>query len=147
MEIKFLGTWWYDDLHCGNSAAMMYHPEWNILLDCGASIYERIRKNNLQDDIDYVLLTHLHGDHMWWLFSLIAHFGVVQKRKMKILYTDNNFKALIIRLLILWYDDNRSEKVEFISIDTDTYLYHCDHLKKPDDCNLPCVANIQKFII
>ena len=229
MDIKFLGTGWFDDIDCGNSSAILSHPQGNILIDCGATVYEKIRRNDLQDSIDYVLLTHLHGDHMGSLFALIAK--KMKTNKVVLLYPDEWFKELLYKLLGLWFDDH-SKFVDFkplhdlegirsidtinkhfkniqtyayvfededsityysgdlndLSVTTDflkwcdtskkiiifhettwrewgkvahcfykdiiealewyeVYLYHIDHLQKPDDCTLTCVAEIEDLLI
>lgn len=73
MQIQFLGTGGAFDHEYGNSAAWIKIHNQQILLDCGNNIYHRLRETNLADEIDYILITHCHDDHVGSLTTLLLH--------------------------------------------------------------------------
>lgn len=121
MDIKFVGTGWYRDIDCGNSAAIVTINQKKVLIDCGSDTYEKLVRKWVVDQIDYVLLTHLHWDHIGSLFTLIR-YTVSQWKKIKILYPDSDFKALIMILFELWFD-NIDDVVCFSPLDTVTGIH------------------------
>lgn len=94
MKIKFLGCGGAFDHRLLNSSAIFQNHGFNFLIDCGSNIYGRIVDLNLVEQIDYVLLTHLHADHVGSLFTLIMHnFNLFDpKRKTKLIYPTESFK-------------------------------------------------------
>lgn len=122
MNIRFLGTGGAFDAHLGNSAAWVELNGSNILLDCGHSVYGRLSALNLADKIDYILLTHLHDDHVGSLSTTILHHKHVMKpaRKARILYPDTHHGQLMKERVLgfLAYSLIRPEDyVEFIPLD------------------------------
>lgn len=73
MQIRFLGTGGAFDFEYGNSAAWVEINGFAVLVDCGYSIYTRLRELDLMDRIDYILLTHMHDDHVGSLSTAILH--------------------------------------------------------------------------
>ena len=100
-QISFLGTGGAFDWEYGNSAALVKLGQRNILLDCGPLVYPRLASTNQINDIDVILLTHLHGDHVGGLFQLIMHraFKSVPSRRTKIAYPTPAFRDEIWTLL------------------------------------------------
>jgi ribonuclease BN (tRNA processing enzyme) len=135
MNIKFLWTGWFDDLELGNSSAIIDIPKWRVLLDCWSTVYAALKRNNLIETIDYVLLTHLHGDHMGSLFQLLCKRKWLnlswKTKKLIILYVNDSIKSQIELLLTIWYWDNGNAYCDFLSLDEcsmisaiDTYWEH-----------------------
>jgi glyoxylase-like metal-dependent hydrolase (beta-lactamase superfamily II) len=121
MNIRFLGTGGAFDPHLGNSAAWVELNGSNILLDCGHSVYSRLRALNLADKIDYILLTHLHDDHVGSLSTTVLHHKHVMKpaRKARILIPDSHHGELMKERIIgfLSYSlIHPEEYLEFISL-------------------------------
>ncbi|MEL6671519.1 MAG: MBL fold metallo-hydrolase [Bacteroidota bacterium] len=73
MIFKFLGTGGAFDYEYGNSAVWVSLRGKNILVDCGNSVYRTLRENKLAGNIDYILVTHFHDDHVGSLNSIILH--------------------------------------------------------------------------
>lgn len=73
--LKFIGRGSAFNVKEGNTAAYYKNNNYLLLIDCGSNIFERILKNNLLDDIKeiYILITHLHSDHMGSLSDLIYY--------------------------------------------------------------------------
>ncbi|MDP5169457.1 MAG: MBL fold metallo-hydrolase [Bacteroidia bacterium] len=97
MNIKFLGTGGAFDYEFSNSSAWIQFQGKNILIDCGNSVYRRLRETGLADQIDYILLTHFHDDHVGSLSSVILHhkYFLDPARKARILVPSQSFQQMI----------------------------------------------------
>ena len=97
MQIKFLGTGGAFDYDLGNSAAIVTLNEKNILVDCGNSVYRKLRECKLASHIDYILITHFHDDHVGSLNSTILHHKYFSdpSRPAKILIPAPEFQDLL----------------------------------------------------
>ena len=73
IDIRFVGTGGAFDVAQGNSAAIVRCKNKTFLLDCGYTVYPRLRQLNHCDNIDYVLITHLHDDHVGSLSTFLGH--------------------------------------------------------------------------
>ncbi len=98
MTIKFLGTGGAFDYEFGNSAAWIDFQGTKILIDCGNSVYRRLRETDLADQIDYILITHFHDDHVGSLSSVILHhkYFLSPPRKARILVPNLAFQQMIL---------------------------------------------------
>lgn len=71
MKLRFLGT------GAGNFRGSGRHPSSvlvdRVLLDCGAGATGRLHDLGRFSELDAVLLTHLHTDHISGLFDLLLH--------------------------------------------------------------------------
>lgn len=74
MQIKFLGTGGAFDFEKGTAAAIVEVNNKTILIDCGFSTIETLVKSDVIKGIDYILITHLHGDHVGSLPTLLPYF-------------------------------------------------------------------------
>lgn len=101
MQIKFLGTGGAFDYEYGNSAAWIEMHGVNILLDCGYAIYPKLRDTGLIDQIDYILITHCHDDHIGSLSSVLLHqlFFNDTPRTVKVLVPNESFGVHLDRYL------------------------------------------------
>ena len=116
MEIKFLGTGGASDITKGNAAATVTTSEGFFLIDCGPSIYAALIKNDLIGKIDYILPTHLHGDHTGSLFSLAVHYRYQLKDKLKIVYPTERIRDDIKALFDLMFQFEEDGAYEFVSL-------------------------------
>ena len=70
MEILALGSG--DALGCGGkgqAAYLIQQGEFNALLDCGSHTLSAMHREGVSPaDIDLILVSHLHGDHIEELF-------------------------------------------------------------------------------
>jgi len=73
MEIKFLGTGGAFDYEYGNSSAWVVLGGARILIDCGNTTYAALRRAEIADQIDHILITHFHDDHVGSLCTTILH--------------------------------------------------------------------------
>lgn len=91
IQIQFIGTGGAFDFEQGNSAALVEINGTKILIDCGHSVYPRLREKGLAGKIDYILLTHLHDDHAGSVSTLIFHQKYVEQKRAKLLHPNAEF--------------------------------------------------------
>lgn len=105
MKLRFLGNGacFYPDMH--NTSAYFVHKDNLILLDCGETVYERLlKRENLNDYKNiYVILTHLHADHVGSLGSLLSYCRCILKRRITIVHPERTVCKL---LQLLGIDDD-----------------------------------------
>lgn len=99
IDIQFVGTGGAFDVEQGNSAALITFKGKKILLDCGHSVYPRLRQKGLAGAMDYILLTHLHDDHVGSLSTLIFHQKYAEHKRAKILHPTADFGDLLFAFL------------------------------------------------
>lgn len=94
MQIKFIGTGGAFDYEYGNSAAWVQFNGKNILIDCGFSIYPKLAQLDLIKDIDFVLITHLHDDHVGSLSTTFLHrkHNLSEPRPITLLYPTESYR-------------------------------------------------------
>ncbi|MFY0671853.1 MAG: ribonuclease Z [Bacteroidia bacterium] len=91
--IKFLGVGGAFNPELGNSSAIVNLNGQNILLDCGYTVYGRICQLGIAKQIDFVLITHLHNDHVGSLSTYIYHYTMIDKLgKLKIIVASKTFE-------------------------------------------------------
>jgi len=115
MEIKFLGTGGSGDYTKGTSSAVVKREDKTFLIDCGSTVYAQLRTHNMAEEIDYILITHLHGDHVGCLFQYIYYVGAVHKKLTTFIYSSDAFKQSIIDFLDMQEVPN--EYYDFVHID------------------------------
>jgi phosphoribosyl 1,2-cyclic phosphodiesterase len=100
-EIKFIGTGAALDHDLCNSSALVTLNGKKILIDCGSNVYGYIKKYGLEREMEYVLITHLHDDHIGSLFLLImdCYYNNTPPVKLKMLVPDKEFGELLFRHL------------------------------------------------
>lgn len=89
--LKFLGSGSAFNTKLGNTSAYIKRGTYLILIDCGSSIFQRIKDNNVLEGIEhiYVIITHTHADHVGSLADLILYsyysHGEFAKNKITVL--------------------------------------------------------------
>lgn len=101
MEIQFIGTGGAFDYKLGNSSAIVRCRNKTFLIDCGHTVYPKLRAHDLIQEIDYILLTHCHDDHIGSLSTTILHqqYQTRSPKKIQILVPDHSFKNEIAAFL------------------------------------------------
>lgn len=124
MEIKFLGTGGAFDYAKGTSSAVVKRRDKVFLIDCGSTVFGQLRKYDLMDKIDYVLLTHMHGDHVGCLFQYIYYAHYALGRHTNFIYTSDEFKKSIITFLDV--QNVNQDFYSFVHIDKVQGIDHLD---------------------
>ncbi|MBI1185373.1 MBL fold metallo-hydrolase [bacterium] len=97
--IKFLGVGGVFNPEWGNASALLNIRHQTIMLDCGFTVYPTLCRYNLTHSIDYVLISHLHNDHVGSLSNLIYHQALVDKKKTKLLTASREFEKTLAAYL------------------------------------------------
>ena len=120
MKIKFIGTGSIES-KCNPTS---YLIDDKILIDCGNGIIKQLLKNNIDlDDINTVLITHLHGDHFLDIPFLIMSKIYRNKLNNLKIYCPKNTIETIENLIKLsfktenWVEKKEKANVEFIEFD------------------------------
>lgn len=110
MELKFLGTGSAFNPAMKNTSAYFTYNKNFFLIDCGESVFEQIywfEELRASEGI-YVLITHLHTDHVGSLGSLISYCHYVLEKDIHIIHPS----GAIVQLLAL------------LGIESGYYRYH-----------------------
>lgn len=68
----------------------------SILLDCGEGTQIQLRKFKLKyGRIDYIFISHLHGDHYFGLMGMIATFHLQKRTKVLTIFGPNGLDEII----------------------------------------------------
>ncbi len=88
----------------------------NFLIDCGATAFTSLKKNGIdQEDIDFILISHFHGDHYGGLPFIILDAAVHNRRKPLTIICPEGGKEHIQQLLNLLYPgSNPMDKIDII---------------------------------
>lgn len=118
MEIRFLGTGGAFQVEMGNSAALVGLEQGNLLMDCGHSVFPSLVRTGLINEVDAVLITHFHDDHVGSLSSLILYYQIVlNKGKLTLLSPNQEFEDELRKFLTFSLIDP-DLRVNFQSLDT-----------------------------
>ena len=97
MSLNFLGkgACFYPTFY--NTSAYFVYKDNLVLIDCGETVYERILRI---EDINsykniYVIITHLHADHVGSLGSLISYCAFILKRIITVIHPENKLCELL----------------------------------------------------
>lgn len=100
MQLQFLGSGacFYPALH--NTSAFFIHDSNLILLDCGETVYERLLEcvdlNGFKQI--YVVITHLHADHVGSLGSLLSYCKCILNKQIVIIHPEKTICELLALL-------------------------------------------------
>lgn len=114
-NVKFVSTGGVFDYEIGNSSVIFYTGKGKVLMDCGYTVYPMLCEKSLVNEIDYILITHLHGDHVGSIHPLILHIANKCKKKVRIIYPTESFLNQLINYLRIFLIDVE-KYVEFIDI-------------------------------
>lgn len=96
--LKFIGTGSAFNTELGNTSAYIKENDNLLLLDCGETVFSRIKDLNILEDVKnvYIAITHNHSDHVASLPTLIEYL--------------NLYKGIIPNIILA--NDDSSEKQE-----------------------------------
>ena len=114
-RIKFAGTGGVYDYELGNSSAIVKTTKGNVLIDCGYSTFIDLSKKGAIDSIDYLLITHIHGDHAGGLHPCVLHWANRRGVKIKIICPTESYEAELRHYMQIFLLDV-DKYVEFVPI-------------------------------
>jgi ribonuclease BN (tRNA processing enzyme) len=95
MKLTVLGLYApYPPAGAATSGYLLSGGGTNVLLDCGSGVISRLQSFVSLDDIDAVVLSHLHGDHMAdimvlrYMHGYRRHFGMGEKEGVAVFAPD-----------------------------------------------------------
>ncbi len=67
-----------------------------FLIDCGEGTQERMHENKVKwFKIDYIFISHLHGDHYYGLIGLLTTFNLLKRKNKLTIFAPNELKKII----------------------------------------------------
>lgn len=99
LDLHFFGCGSAFNPAMGNTSAWFEADGCLFLVDCGETVYELLMKRSSLREYRqiYVLLTHLHADHVGSLGSLISYNYCILRRKISVIHP----RATVVELLRL----------------------------------------------
>lgn len=99
--LNFLGIGSAFNTKLGNNSSFIFQGKTLILIDCGGSIFHKLRKFELLDKADdiYILLSHTHPDHFGSLGDVIFYSYYILKKKITLIYQNKNHISTLLSLV------------------------------------------------
>lgn len=90
--IKFLGLGGAFNTALGNTSGYIKNITSMILIDCGGTVFKKLRQVNLLEDLKnlYIIITHTHPDHLGSLGDLVFYCHYKLKIKPKIYFPEKD---------------------------------------------------------
>ena len=141
IKITFLGT--ADQIPSADrnhSAIFLNYDGENILVDCGEGTQRQFRKAELNPcKINRILLTHMHGDHIFGLPGLLSTFNLSGYNKTLYIYGPKGTKRFLDSFLGLSYVKRNFEiKIEEVSgkfFETNDFYLEAEKMEHGIPCN------------
>lgn len=122
MELKFLGNGacFYPLLL--NTSAYFIKDNNLILIDCGETVYEQLMKKEDIGSFDqiYVILTHLHSDHVGSIGSLLSYCKCILNKRIYVIHKEKTvldlLKLLGIASDFYYYREELGELISGVSV-------------------------------
>lgn len=112
-----------------------------FLLDCGEGTQMQLRRAKVSfENLTAIFISHLHGDHYFGLFGLLASMSLLGRKKRLAIYAPSALEELI---LFQFRDQELTFPLEFISlpkepysciVQGDNYSIHSIYLSHRIDC-------------
>lgn len=115
MNLNFIGIGGAFFPQVGCNCAYIKENNKILFIDFGMDVFAKVIKHNLLENIEeiYVILTHMHGDHIGGLFTFIDYCYFNKKIVVNILNNSSTFTNKLVKLLkITGLEENRFRFVE-----------------------------------
>jgi Metal-dependent hydrolases of the beta-lactamase superfamily III len=109
MKLTLLGTGCpsVDFKRCGSSNLISTNST-KILVDCGSGVTQRLNQSkNSSADIDALLLTHLHTDHVIDLYQLIISSWHSDRTSQWKIYGPKGTKQFVDKIFLTWKSERK----------------------------------------
>jgi ribonuclease BN (tRNA processing enzyme) len=112
--LSFIGTGSAFNHNLGNNSAYLKRNSTLLLIDCGGTVFHRIQNLNLLQDVErlYVVITHMHPDHVGSLGDLIFYTYYMMKLKTTVIYPDLDSLAELLTALGVTKEFYTTENIE-----------------------------------
>src|SRR6476620_1813236 len=111
MKLKFIGAG--DAFGSGGNFNTCFYLESDniqILMDCGATSLVGLKKNLIEPaDLDYILISHLHGDHFGGLPFLLLDLFRNNRHKPLTIIGPKGIEEKTFALLVLLYSGVKTD--------------------------------------
>ncbi|MEZ5053244.1 MAG: ribonuclease Z [Chitinophagales bacterium] len=78
------------------SAQFVQIQNQHFLIDCGEGTQERMHENKVKwFKIDYIFISHLHGDHYFGLIGLLTTFNLLKRKNKLTIFAPKELKKII----------------------------------------------------
>ena len=92
----------------------------HFLVDCGEGTQERLHENRIKwFKIDYIFISHLHGDHYYGLIGLLTTFNLLKRPNKLTIFAPKELKK-IIDIQLKASNTKLNYELKFISTKDDT---------------------------
>lgn len=89
-------------------AALVIHDGAHVLIDCGSGVTQRLVGAGISGrDLDAVLLTHLHTDHLIDLYQLIVSSWHQGRDRPQVIYGPPGTQAYVDGVMALWETERK----------------------------------------
>lgn len=89
--LKMLGTGSAFNFDKRNTSAILEHDDYTILIDCGSTVPEDLKKRGLLDKVTDIFITHTHSDHIGglelffqWRYFVSPHFSKAKAPRLHV---------------------------------------------------------------
>ena len=114
MKLTLLGTGCpsIDYKRCG-SANLIFSKKTKILIDCGSGVTQRLNQSGHSSaEIDALLLTHLHTDHVIDLYQLIISSWHSDRDAIWKIYGPKGTKKFVSKIMNAWQIE-RAQRIKY----------------------------------
>ena len=123
-KLKFIGRGSGYNVKEGNTSAYIIKNQVLLLIDCGEGVFKRIIETDLTKDVKeiYIIITHMHGDHVGSLSSFVGYCFWKYKICSTIYYPEKNNLKQFLELTSMKegesfiIDDNVSAKIDKLGV-------------------------------
>ena len=114
MKLTLLGTGCPSiDHKRSGSSNLVSSKKTKILVDCGSGVTQRLHQSgNSSAEIDALLLTHLHTDHVIDLYQLIISSWHSDRDSIWNIYGPKGTKKFIDKIFLAWRDE-RIQRINY----------------------------------
>lgn len=118
--LKFLGCGSAFNTELGNNSAFIKEGKSLLLIDCGGTVFERLKKFDLLDGLEniYIIITHTHPDHVGSLGDTIFYCNHVLKKKANLFFPNK---------------EHMEELFKYLGVSKEYYNFNCSDIVNIDD--------------